>query len=162
MSTSEVINAAKLWLVLAKCYHALRMLAEQSIAGTGLCFTDFMVLEALLHKGPLTITEIQNKVLLASDHRHRLEKNGVVTRNFTAADRRARVVELTPEGRRLIQARFKQHLSDLESTMSLLKAEEKRQLYAWLKKLGRHAAETREQRFPNGKSAARVLRRLEQ
>jgi len=166
LSTSEVINAAKLWLVLAKCYHALRMLAEQSIAGTGLCFTDFMVLEALLHKGPLTITEIQNKVLLASGSMtaaiDRLEKNGVVTRNFTAADRRARVIELTPEGRRLIQARFKQHLSDLESTMSLLKAEEKRQLYAWLKKLGRHAAETREQRFPNGKSAARVLRRLEQ
>ena len=36
------------------------------MADDGLCLTDFMILEALLHKGPLTITEIQGKILLAS------------------------------------------------------------------------------------------------
>src|SRR5690349_3625752 len=166
MKKNAAIDAPRLWLVLARCYRAVSHVAEQSIADAGLCLTDFAALEALLHKGPLTITEIQNKVLLASGSMtaaiDRLEKNGVVTRNFTAADRRARVIELTSEGRRLIQARFQQHLRDLESTMSLLKTEEKRQLYAWLKKLGLHAAETRAQRFPNGKSAAKLLRRLEQ
>jgi MarR family transcriptional regulator, 2-MHQ and catechol-resistance regulon repressor len=154
MRRSAEIDAAKVWLVLSKANRALKALAEQSIVGTGLGFTDFMVLEALLHKGPLTITEIQGKVLLASGSMtaaiDRLEKNGLVTRNFTSADRSARVIELTAEGRRVIQARFKQHLRDLESLMSPLKAEEKRQLYMWLKKLGLNAAETREVRVQNG------------
>ena len=53
--------------VLARCYKALSTRVEQSIADAGLCLTDFVILEALLHKGPLTITEIQGKILLASD-----------------------------------------------------------------------------------------------
>jgi len=56
----------KLWIVLARAHRALSMLVERSIANTGLCLSDFMVLEALLHKGPLTITAIQDKVLLAT------------------------------------------------------------------------------------------------
>lgn len=155
MSRSVEITAAKLWLVLAKCYRALSVLAEQSIADAGLCLTDFMTLEALLHKGPLTISQIQSKVLLASGSMtaaiDRLEKRGLVIRKLTSADRRVRVIELTAEGRRAIQASFKQHVKDLESLMSPLEAEEKRQLYAWLKKLGLRAAETREKKVQDGK-----------
>ena len=44
----------------------MKEIAERSIEEAGLCLTDFAALEALLHKGPLTITEIQAKVLLAS------------------------------------------------------------------------------------------------
>ena len=50
------ITAPRLWLVIAKSYRALSLLAEQSIANTGLCLTDFVALEALLHKGPLAKT----------------------------------------------------------------------------------------------------------
>ena len=60
------MTAPKLWMVLARCHHTLALLVERDIAGLGLCLSDFMVLEALLHKGPLTISEIQAKVLLAS------------------------------------------------------------------------------------------------
>src|SRR5438132_6969089 len=60
------ITAPQLWLVMAKSYRVLRLRAEESIVSAGLCLTDFAALEALLHKGPLTITEIQQKVLLAS------------------------------------------------------------------------------------------------
>jgi len=148
MRRSAEIDAAKVWLVLSKANRALKALAEQSIVGTGLGFTDFMVLEALLHKGPLTITEIQGKVLLASGSMtaaiDRLETNGLVTRNFTSADRRARVIELTAEGKRVIQSSFKQHVRDLESATSPLNAEERRQLYALLKKLGLYAEEVRD------------------
>jgi MarR family 2-MHQ and catechol resistance regulon transcriptional repressor len=59
-------NAAQLWIVLARCHRAVSTLVERSIADLGLCLSDFMVLEALLHKGPLTISDIQAKVLLAS------------------------------------------------------------------------------------------------
>jgi MarR family 2-MHQ and catechol resistance regulon transcriptional repressor len=160
MSKSTEIDAAKLWLVLSKAHRAMRALAEQSIVGTGLGFTDFMVLEALLHKGPLTITEIQSKVLLASGSMtaaiDRLEKNGLVTRNFTSTDRRARVIELTADGRRVIQASFKQHLRDLESATASLNAEERRQLYVWLKQLGLYAAEIKDKQSRNGKLAGNL------
>ena len=78
------MTAPKLWIVLARCHHALAQLVERDIAGLGLCLSDFMVLEALLHKGPLTISEIQAKVLLASGSMtaavDRVESRGLVVR----------------------------------------------------------------------------------
>src|SRR5215472_14451209 len=103
MKRTGRMTAPQLWWVINRSHHALRLLAEQSITSAGLCLTDFAALEALLHKGPLTITEIQDKVLLASGSMtaaiDRLQKRGLVVRKFTASDRRARVVELTKEGK---------------------------------------------------------------
>src|SRR5205814_9640023 len=101
MTKSAEIDAARLWLVLAKAHRAMKALAEQSIVGAGLGLCDFMVLEALLHKGPLTSSEIQSKVLLASGSMtaaiDRLVRNGLVTRNFKSSDRRVRVTALAAE-----------------------------------------------------------------
>lgn len=134
------ITAPQLWLVITRSHHALRILAEHSITKAGLCLTDFAALEALLHKGPLTISQIQEKVLLASGSMtaaiDRLEKRGLVVRKFTSSDRRARVVELTQEGKRVAAEYFEKHARDLEALMSALSAEEKRQVFASLKKLG--------------------------
>ncbi len=145
MTMSNPITAPRLWWVIARSHHALRLLAERSIANTGLCLSDFGALEALLHKGPLTITEIQDKVMLASGSMtaaiDRLEKMGLVVRKSTAKDRRARVVQLTPEGKRVATASFEKHADDLESLVSVLSDKEKTQLYGSLKKLGLLAAE---------------------
>jgi MarR family transcriptional regulator, 2-MHQ and catechol-resistance regulon repressor len=139
------ITAPQLWWVMARSHHALRLLAERSITSAGLCLTDFAALEALLHKGPLTITQIQDKVLLASGSMtaaiDRLEKRGLVVRKSTSSDRRARMVELTHEGKRVAAAYFEKHARDLEALMSVLSAKKQRQLYASLKKLGLRAAQ---------------------
>jgi MarR family transcriptional regulator, 2-MHQ and catechol-resistance regulon repressor len=145
MKETGRIPAPRLLWVMTRSHHALRLLAEQSIANTGLCLTDFAALEALLHKGPLSISEIQDKVLLASGSMtaaiDRLEKRGLVVRKSTSSDRRARIVQLTQEGKRVAAACFEKHASDLEDSMSVLSANEKRQLYASLKKLGLLAAQ---------------------
>lgn len=139
------ITASRLWLVMMRSHHALRVLAERSIANTGLCLTDFAALEALLHKGPLTISQIQDKVQLASGSMtaaiDRLEKRGLVARKSTAKDRRARIVELTREGKQLASTCFEKHAKDLEALMSVLSPEEKLQMHASLKKLGLLAAQ---------------------
>src|ERR1700730_18256026 len=92
MKKSDRIAAPRLWLVIAKSYRALSLLAEQSIANTGLCLTDFAALEALLHKGPLTISQIQEKVRLASGSMtaavDRLEKLGLILRQSSPNERR--------------------------------------------------------------------------
>jgi MarR family 2-MHQ and catechol resistance regulon transcriptional repressor len=142
---NDVITAPRLWLVIAKGYRALSLLAEQSIANTGLCLTDFGAVEALLHKGPLTISEVQEKVRLASGSMtaavDRLEKLGLVVRKSSPTDRRARVVHLTAEGKRVAVSCFERHAQDLEALMSGLSRKEKEELYGSFKKLGLLAAE---------------------
>ena len=101
-TATKQVTAAHLWTVMTRSHHAVQRLAEASIARTDLCLTDFAALEALLHKGRLTITQLQDKVLLASGSMtaavDRLEKRGLLRRKSSRSDRRARVLELTPEG----------------------------------------------------------------
>jgi MarR family 2-MHQ and catechol resistance regulon transcriptional repressor len=163
MKMSNPITAARLWWIIARSHHALRLLAERSIASTGLCLTDFAALEALLHKGPLTISEIQDKVMLASGSMtaaiDRLEKMGLVVRKATAKDRRARVVQLTPEGKQVAASSFERHAKDLEQVASVLSEKDKRQLYGSLKKLGLLAAETLDQQGAKVKSSKEQARK---
>ena len=144
-SAGERITAPHLWTVMTRSHRAIQRLAETSIARTDLCLTDFAALEALLHKGPLTITELQDKVLLASGSMtaavDRLEKRGLLVRKSSATDRRARVLELTREGGRLAESCFGRHASDLEALMSVLSSNEKTALYSSLKKIGLRATQ---------------------
>ena len=144
MSAQARTDAPRLWLVLMRCHHALSKIAERSIQGSELCLTDFVALEALLHKGPQTITEIQSRVLLASGSMtaavDRLEEKGLIRRTSAPEDRRAKVLKLTPEGRRVVQKAYDRHAADLESAMTVLSPSEKQELRAMLKKLGVFAA----------------------
>lgn len=139
-------TAGQLWTVLARCYKALSSRVEQSVAEAGLGLTDFMILEALLHKGPLTITEIQGKILLASGSMtaavDRLEKKGMILRRSIQHDRRARQLELTPCGRQSIETIYGGHQAEFEGLMSVLSDNDKKQVYTSLKSLGLHAAAT--------------------
>ena len=53
-------------LIFGKANRAVEEVDRRSICHTGLSITDFMILEALLHKGPLPINEIGKKILLTS------------------------------------------------------------------------------------------------
>jgi hypothetical protein len=57
-------SGVHVWLVLAKAFHALAAHAEESLnlSRAGLGDSDFRVLEALLHKGPLPVNTIGPKV----------------------------------------------------------------------------------------------------
>jgi MarR family 2-MHQ and catechol resistance regulon transcriptional repressor len=93
MKSDEKLSALHLWTVMTRSHHAFQRVVEASIARTDLCLTDFAALEAPLHKGPLTISELQDKVLLASGSMtaavDRLEKRGLLVRKSGPADRRA-------------------------------------------------------------------------
>jgi MarR family 2-MHQ and catechol resistance regulon transcriptional repressor len=147
MKDEVQISAPRLWLVLARAHGAVASYIEHAIAAQGLCLSKFMVLEVLLHKGPLTISTIGEKVLLASASMTSaidgLEGKGLVVRKNSPEDRRVRLVELTPAGRELISSLYAQHEKDLESVTAGLSAEERKSLYDGLKKIGfaaKHAA----------------------
>jgi len=131
------------WLVLWKAYDSLRRYAERNIASLPLGMSDFAILEALLHKGPLPVNVIAAKVRLTSGSASvaidRLESKGFVERKPHAIDRRTRVIHLTVEGRKLIQAAFHDHAAAMEQATSSLSRKERAELVALLKRLGRGA-----------------------
>jgi MarR family 2-MHQ and catechol resistance regulon transcriptional repressor len=106
-----------------------------------MCPSDFGALEVLLHKGPLAVNTLGSKLLLTSGSAttavDRLEKRGLVERRNDPDDRRARMVCLTPAGRRLIRNAFASHAADMEKMVSVLTAAERSALVASLKKLGK-------------------------
>src|SRR4029434_10751445 len=99
-------SGVHVWLVLLKAFQALLSHAEESIKRTDLGDSDFRVLEALLHKGPLPVNTVGPKVWLTpgsiSVAVDRLVKKGLVSRKEHPGDRRVRQVELTAKGRALI------------------------------------------------------------
>jgi MarR family 2-MHQ and catechol resistance regulon transcriptional repressor len=132
-----------LWLVLWKAYEAVRRHAERHIHSLGLGFSDFAVLEVLLHKGPTPVNTIGELVHLTSGSItaaiDRLEQKSLVARCTDPSDRRARVVHLTEVGRKLIECAFRDHAAAMEKATSGLTAAERAGAVALLKKLGLYA-----------------------
>ena len=139
-------SGVHVFLVLWKATRAVQAYAEQSILDLEMCGSDFAVLEALLHKGPLPVNEIGKKVLLTSGSItvavDRLETKGFVERRGSGTDRRAKIVHLTKEGRKVISRAYANHAADMErlASASLTKAE-RQTLIRLLKKIGYEAAE---------------------
>ena len=133
-------SATHLWLVLMKAHQAMERAAMASIAATGMCLSDFGVLEVLLHKGPLPVNAIGEKVRLTSGSAttaiDRLERRKLVRRADDPGDRRARIVHLTRQGRDLIEELFARHKSDLELATQAMTRDQRAQLIRLLRQLG--------------------------
>jgi MarR family 2-MHQ and catechol resistance regulon transcriptional repressor len=100
-----------------------------------------MLLEALLHKGSMTITEIQASALLATGSMtaavDRLESKGLIARTLSKSDRRARVLQLTGAGTVVITRAYQEHSGGLKRWMSVLSADERASTFTNLRKLER-------------------------
>jgi MarR family 2-MHQ and catechol resistance regulon transcriptional repressor len=110
--------------------------------------TEFGILEALYHKGPLLLGDVQKKILLSSGGVtytvDRLAEKGLVERRECASDRRARYAALTPKGEAVIARIFPDHAACIEEALSGLGAREQEELTALLRKLGLAAAQDQE------------------
>jgi MarR family transcriptional regulator, 2-MHQ and catechol-resistance regulon repressor len=140
----EDIRGVHVWLIVMKAFHAMTTYASRSFQESGLGDSDFQVLEALLHKGPLPVNTIGPKVFLTpgsiSTAVDRLYERGLVTRTEDENDRRVRIVNLTPRGRRLIQQIFSEHAEHMEKLANVLTSAERAQVVKLLKKLGKQAS----------------------
>lgn len=130
-------------LVLGRAAKAIENVDRVSIARNGLTISDFSILEALLHKGPLPINTIGKKVLLTSGSMtaaaNRLAQRGLVKRFRDPADGRYFLLHLTGPGRTLIKKVFETHSQNLEKVAAILTSGERDELVRLLKKIGRHA-----------------------
>ena len=139
----QKVSGVHVFLVLMKAFRSVAQFATKSIESSHLNDSDFRVLEVLLHKGPLLVNVIGPKVFLTpgsiSVAVDRLYEKGLVTRQDCARDRRLKFVNLTAEGRKLIETVFSEHAKQMDELMHVLNKTEREQLVETLKKLGKHA-----------------------
>ena len=141
-----VEEAVRAYVKLMRAARAVTAGIEHRLAARGLTTTQLGVLEALLHKGPLTHRELGRKVLTSAgnmtDVVDKLEARGLVARVRDTADRRQVRVELTDAGRIMIERVFPCHAADLARAMSGLDGRELRLLGDLLRRLGMAAAQS--------------------
>lgn len=139
--------ALKLYVVLSRAYMAVERHSQGDIARYGLSQGEFAILEALYHKGPLLLGEVQRKILVSSGGVtylvDRLEAEGLVVRRESETDRRARYAMLTRKGEQFMKKIFPGHAAALERAMAGLSTAEQKQAVDLLRKLGRSAAESK-------------------
>ncbi|KEF33776.1 MarR family transcriptional regulator [Deinococcus sp. RL] len=133
----------KLW----RAAHAVEGAAHRHLAAHGLTVSQFGVLEALYHLGPLSQRQLAGKILRSSGNLtlviDNLERGGLVRRERDPHDRRVSNVFLTPAGEALIERVLPEHVRAVREVFAALSPDELAQLAALSRKLGRsltHAA----------------------
>jgi len=138
-------RALKLFVVLTRAASAIHRRLHSKIDLHDLTLTEFSILEALYHKGPLLLGDVQRKILLSSGGVtytvDRLAEKGLVERRECPSDRRARYAALTAKGEALISSIFPDHADRIEETMAVLSPREQTELIDLLRRLGLSAAE---------------------
>lgn len=137
-------TALKLWVVLARANSSIEAHVRADIERHGLTPAEFGVLEALYHKGPLLLGDVQRRTLVSSGGTtflvDRLEKKGLVERRLCATDRRARYAALTAKGRELLADIFPKHAEVIRRALSGVGLADQRTLTELLRVLGHEAA----------------------
>jgi MarR family 2-MHQ and catechol resistance regulon transcriptional repressor len=128
--SEETDRALKLWVVLSRAHAAVAAHSQADIARSGLTPMEFGIMEALHHKGPMLLGEVD-----------RLAAKGLVERQRCDRDRRAYYAALTPAGKEMIREIFPRHAQAIRRAMGGLTEEEKDEAISLLRTLGRHAAD---------------------
>ena len=113
----------------------------------GLTLSQFGVLEALYHVGPMTVGELGEKILRSSGNMtlvvDNLVKRGLIHRQRCPDDRRRVNVTISDDGRKLIAAIWPAHLSGIVDAFSALSTAEQAQLASLCRKLGLSQSDSR-------------------
>jgi MarR family 2-MHQ and catechol resistance regulon transcriptional repressor len=133
-------RALKLYVKLMRATNQTTSKIHRHLLLDNLTQSQFAVLEAVYHLGPLTQGELGAKILKSNANLttvvDSLEKKKLVQRDRSFDDRRQVFVSLTSSGESLICRVFPRHAEIVETVMTVLSEQEQEQLMALLKKLG--------------------------
>lgn len=134
----ETLNA---FIKVMRATESINSRLNRHLSEADLTVSQFGTLEALLHLGPLNQRALGQKLLKSGGNItlviDNLQKSGMVEKKTDPDDRRAVIISLTPKGRKFISDFFPQHLSKINEEFSVLTSDEKKQLAALCKKLGK-------------------------
>ena len=131
----------KILIGLHRTANAIDRKTAQIASGYGLTLGQFAVLEALYHKGDLTVGQVQDAILSTSGTIPlivgKLEAQGYLTRRQDAVDRRRWILSLTGEGRALIAEVYPLNEKMILEQMECWTGEEKEVLVSLLQRFRR-------------------------
>ena len=117
---------------LMRAANAARSHASRQLEGTGLTLSQFAVLEALYHLGPMSLSDIAQKILTTGGNLTmvvgNLEKQGLAFRQKSPEDGRVLIVVLTSKGKALIRRVFPTHAATITEFMSSLAPDQQEDL----------------------------------
>ena len=138
--SEKEVRALDSYIKLVRATEAVNARTSQNFLEAGLTVSQFGVLEALYHGGPMIQRDLAKKILKSTGNItmviDNLEKRQLVQRERGEDDRRYITVHLTEEGRKLIGSIFPRQAAAILAEMSVLSDEEQQELGRLCRKLG--------------------------
>jgi MarR family 2-MHQ and catechol resistance regulon transcriptional repressor len=133
-------RALNAFVKLTRASETISTRIHRHLGEDGLTVSQFGVLEAIYHVGPLSQADLAKKILKSTGNItmviDNLEKRDLVKRERKEGDRRYYAVKLTLEGEKLISNLFPRHAGKIVETMNVLTKAEQEKLGQLCRKLG--------------------------
>lgn len=141
LDSSEHRLALRTFIKLVRCTNSVTKDVHKRLPA-GLTVSQFGILEALYHLGPMSQKELAQKILKSAGNIttiiNNLEKAQLVTRATKENDKRFYTISLSIAGKQLIEAIFPSHADVILRRMSKLTEAEQELLGSLLMKLSNH------------------------
>ena len=130
--TKREVSSLNAFINLLRAVGSLESRLSGHLDSSNLTLSQFGTLEALYHLGPLSQKEIGAKILKSGGNITKvidnLERKGLVTREKDLNDRRFYRVELTKNGKSLIERIFPLHVKEIVKEFKIITDAELEQL----------------------------------
>ncbi len=138
--TKEEVRALNAFIKLIRAADSVSRRVEAHLSDIGLTVSQFGVLEALYHLGPLFQKDLGRKILTSGGNItmvvDNLEGRGLVRRSRDQKDRRLVSVIISRKGEALIRPFFPGHVRRIVAAMGVLTKAEQEELGRLCKKVG--------------------------
>lgn len=138
--TEQEKLALDTFIKLSRAAESVNKRVNEHLHAHDLSVSQFGVLEALYHLGPMPVGQLANKILRSSANLtlviDNLVKRGLAARERRADDRRAVQVSLTDAGRDLVAGILPDHVAGVVNAFAALSPDDQSTLGALCRKLG--------------------------
>jgi MarR family 2-MHQ and catechol resistance regulon transcriptional repressor len=138
--TATELNSLNVYIKLLRASDSIRSRINKFIIKRGLTESQFNMLDALFHLGPMSQSELSKKLFKSGGNitmiADNLERRKLVKRERSKNDRRSFTIHLTKEGSHLIEKLFPDILAALINEISILNSSEQLEFQRMCKLLG--------------------------
>lgn len=128
----------KIFIGMSRALNKINRATNKIYKKYGLTSGQFAVLEALYHKGDLSVGEVQEKILTTSGNIpvivRNLEKEGLLEKVRDEKDKRRFILRITKKGRALMDLVYPENEAIIVSMINTWSKEEQEQILKYMKK----------------------------
>lgn len=137
----DIALSLSTWVEIMKAFNSIRSLELSLIEANGLTIGQFALLELLYHRGDQTIGAATKLAMSTPGNMtvvvKNLAKQGLITTRKNPADKRSSTLQITEEGKLLMDSLFPEHSRRITAFLSGLSAQEQKSVQELLRKLNK-------------------------